>query len=104
MLFIVFYPLPIPEISPNRFVSEIPAILKYLCIRSSDVVSKLALGQFVLMLKPRNSSGHQIFANPELSSKRKDAQRYLESGTPNIIPRVFSGPVSCRKQLWRTTG
>jgi len=47
---IVFHPFPGPGTSPSRFVSKIPAILKCLCVRSSHVVSKLALGQFALDL------------------------------------------------------
>ena len=59
MFFNCFYPLLGPGTSPIRFVSEIRAILKYLCIRSSDVVSKLALGRFVFdVWKLRNSPDH----------------------------------------------
>ena len=46
-VFHVFYPLPGPGTSPIRFVRKIRAILRYSCVRSSDVVSKLALGQLV---------------------------------------------------------
>ena len=38
MFSIVFYLLPGPGTSPIRFVLKIRAILKYLCVRSSDVV------------------------------------------------------------------
>jgi len=36
-----------PGTSPIRFVLKIHTILMYLCVRGSDVVSKLALGRFV---------------------------------------------------------
>ena len=49
MFFIDFYPLPGPGNSPIRFVSKIRAFLRYVCVRSSDAVSKLALGQFVFV-------------------------------------------------------
>ena len=48
MFFIVFLQLPGPGTSPIRFVSEIRAIVGYLCVRGADAVSKLALGQFGL--------------------------------------------------------
>ena len=72
MFFIVFDVLPGPGTSPIQFVSEVYAILEYLCVRSSDVVSKLALGQFVFYIeKPKNLPGHQIFVHPEFRSKPK---------------------------------
>ena len=62
--------------------------------------SKRGLRQLVLELKKlMDSSGHQIFANPEFQSNRKHAQRHLEPGTPNIRPRQLSGPLWLHKKF-----
>ena len=86
MFFIVSCTLPGPGTSPIRFVPKIRAILRYVCVRSSDVVSKLALGQFVSNVpKPRNLPGHQIFANPEFKSERKKHATLFPKNKPTFL-------------------
>ena len=89
MFFIVSYPLPGAGTSPIGFVSKVRIILMYLCVRSSDKVSKLALGQFVLDVQgQRISHGHQIFANLEFQSKRQRRATLFGAGYTKYQPEM----------------
>ena len=93
MFFIVFYPLLGPGTSPIRFVSKTVALLEYLCVRSSDVVSELALGQFDVYVKKQwNLAGHQIFTNPEFESKPLFGAGYTKYQPELIFLNLFRAP------------
>ena len=86
---IVVYPLPGPGTGPTRFISKIRAILGYLCVRRSDVVSNVPWDNSLLMCKKWGSRPATIWLTQSFNRNEKDAQSHLKPGTPNIRPGSF---------------
>jgi len=82
--FIVFYPLPGAGTGPIRCVTKNRAIQKYFYASGAPMwYPNLPRENSFLYVKPRNSSGNHIFANPELQSKRKGRATLFAAGYTN---------------------
>ena len=102
-----FYLLLGPGTNPIRFVLKIRVILRYLCVRSSDVVSKLGLGELVFDVKKAEEFARPPnLRKPRVSIEPEKPHNAIWSRLQQISAgEGSSATVSCQKGvfLWRTT-
>jgi len=101
MFCIVFYPLPGPGTSPIRCVSKFPAILDYVCVRSSDVIPKLALGNSSLMCETKEFTRPPHLHKPRVPIETNKTRNAVWIRVHQISARDdFPPPVSCQKRVF----